>query len=110
MNAMSADSRSFVEAVGRFIDAQKLIAPSSHVIVGVSGGADSVALLAVLRKLATEPARRYEITVAHLDHGLRASASADADFVKSLAEKWSLPCFSEKRDCKAQEEAAGKGI
>lgn len=100
----------FVEAVGRFVDASGLIAPGSHILVGVSGGADSVALLAVLRALAAEPTRRYQLSVAHLNHGLRESAVGDEEFVKSLAEKWSLPCVIEKCDCKARAGELGKGI
>ncbi len=100
----------FVGAVGRFVDARGLIAPGSHILVGVSGGPDSVALLAVLRALAAEPERQYKLSVAHLNHGLRQSAIGDALFVKSLAGKWSLPCVIEKCDCKARAAELGKGI
>ena len=56
--------------------------------VGVSGGADSVALLSLLR------ARQdVLLTVAHLDHETRAGAStADAAFVRELSDAWRLPC------------------
>ena len=53
------------------------------VVVGVSGGADSVCLLHVLWLLA--PQWRLVLHAAHLDHGLRPSSQADADFVASLA-------------------------
>jgi tRNA(Ile)-lysidine synthase len=56
--------------------------------VGVSGGADSVALLSLLR-------RRADVAphVVHLDHETRGEASAgDARFVAELAERWRLPC------------------
>jgi len=56
--------------------------------VGVSGGADSVALLSLLR---TRDDLR--LTVAHLDHETRAGASAaDAAFVRDLCDAWRLPC------------------
>lgn len=56
--------------------------------VGVSGGADSVALLSLLR--ARED---LQLTVAHLDHETRAGASAlDAAFVRELCDGWHLPC------------------
>ena len=56
------------------------------VVVGVSGGADSVALAHILIKLG------YNVTIAHLNHGLRGKDSdKDADFVKTLAQKWKVP-------------------
>ena len=56
--------------------------------VGVSGGADSVALLSLLR---TRP--DLSLVVVHLDHETRGGASAeDARFVKALAERHRLPC------------------
>jgi tRNA(Ile)-lysidine synthase len=55
--------------------------------VGVSGGADSVALLSLLRGR-----RDLSLHVVHLDHETRGEASAgDARFVESLAREWGLP-------------------
>jgi tRNA(Ile)-lysidine synthase len=62
--------------------------------VGVSGGADSVALLALLRTRAD-----LALHVVHLDHQLRGDAStADAQFVQDLANHWNLPCTVARRD------------
>ncbi|MHC4789505.1 MAG: ATP-binding protein, partial [Planctomycetota bacterium] len=58
-------------AVAAFIDARALLRPGEAVLVAVSGGADSVALLAVLRELAAESGRAYQLTAAHLNHRLR---------------------------------------
>jgi tRNA(Ile)-lysidine synthase len=52
-------------------------------LVGVSGGADSVALLLGLVRL--EPAAGRRLVVAHADHGLRAESAADLAFVANLA-------------------------
>ena len=52
------------------------------VVVGLSGGADSVALLDVLTALASR--RGFRVVAAHLDHGLRASSGADAAFCRDL--------------------------
>jgi len=61
-----------------------MIRPGDRAIVAVSGGPDSVALLALLAKLA--PSLNLELHVAHLDHGWRGPASAaDAEFVRRLA-------------------------
>jgi tRNA(Ile)-lysidine synthetase-like protein len=66
--------------------------------VAVSGGADSVALLSLLRERAVrEPA--LVLHVVHLDHQTRDGASAkDAAFVQALAERWGMPCHVARRD------------
>src|SRR6478752_7213229 len=57
-------------------------------LVGVSGGADSVALLHLLHAH-----RFHNLVVCHLDHGLRGSVStADARFVAKLAQSLDLSC------------------
>ncbi len=66
-------------------------------MVGVSGGADSVALLHVLKHLANR--FPLHLGVAHLNHSLREEESdRDADFVKSLAKKLDLSCHIQKTD------------
>lgn len=67
------------------------------VVVGVSGGPDSLCLLHVLHGLRTD--YTFDLHVAHLHHGLRgAEADADADAVRALAAGWSLPCSIEGAD------------
>ena len=70
------------------------------VIVGVSGGADSLALLHSL--LALHEAFRLRLQVAHLNHQLRGDESeADACFVEELAREWGLPATVESHDVAA---------
>jgi tRNA(Ile)-lysidine synthase len=64
----------------------------------------------VLRELAAEPGRAYALHVAHLHHGLRQGADADAAFVAELAERWALPCTVERRDVPAERAAGGEGV
>lgn len=61
-----------------------------RVLLGVSGGIDSMVLLAGALRVA--PAIDLTIHVAHLDHGLRPSSGADADFVDAAARRAGLPC------------------
>lgn len=96
--------------VAEYIDAKHLVPSRAGVVVGVSGGADSVALLAVLGALADRPGREWRLTVAHLNHGLRAGAEADAAFVGELAQARSLPLVAEARDVAAEAKRAGEGI
>ncbi len=73
------------------IEREELLRSGDTVVVGVSGGPDSLCLLHVLRALAPEFALR--LVVAHLHHGLRgADADADAEFVRRIAADWDLPC------------------
>jgi tRNA(Ile)-lysidine synthetase-like protein len=70
------------------------------VVVAVSGGPDSLALLHALHTLRRQ--LRVDLHVAHLDHGLRgAEAQADAQFVAECAEAWGLPCTVEAVDVAA---------
>jgi tRNA(Ile)-lysidine synthase len=99
-----------VDAVASFIDAGNLIAPGARVVVGVSGGCDSVAALAILRQLARCEQRAYQLTVAHLDHALRGDSGDDAAFVAELARRWDLPCTVERIDVAAVADERSLGI
>ncbi|MFC1632133.1 tRNA lysidine(34) synthetase TilS [Candidatus Omnitrophota bacterium] len=67
-----------------------LLEPGEKVVVGVSGGADSVALLQLLDKL--KKPWRLKLHIAHLNHLLRpGEAERDSNFVAGLAKKMKLP-------------------
>src|SRR5262245_65593961 len=66
-----------------------MLAGGETVLVAVSGGADSVALLHVLVELA--PAWRLRLHVLHVDHQLRPDSAADADFVRTLGARLGVP-------------------
>lgn len=75
---------------------QSLAAPGDCLIVAVSGGADSVALLDLL---ATLPYYSFRLIVAHLNHLLRGPESdADERFVTELAARYGLPCETARSD------------
>lgn len=78
------------------IATHRLLPRGSRVVVAVSGGPDSVALLHVLRAL--QPTLKLSLHVAHLDHGLRPESGQDADFVRALAQRWRLPVTIERRE------------
>lgn len=72
-----------------------LFDPGQTLVVGVSGGPDSTALLHVLVQLRAEYALR--LIAAHLNHGFRgAEADADADYVRQIAAAWNVPCHTEQ--------------
>ena len=76
-------------AVDRVVRRHAMLVGGERVVVGVSGGADSVALLAVLCVLA--PAWRLQLHVLHVDHGLRPDSSNDAAFVRRLGARLGVP-------------------
>jgi tRNA(Ile)-lysidine synthase len=76
-------------AVEHTVRRHAMLAGGETVLVGVSGGADSVALLHLL--LALAPSWRLSIHVLHVDHGLRPDSVADAEFVRRLGERLGVP-------------------
>ena len=88
---------------------EDLIPPDSAVLVGVSGGADSVALLLLLYDLVAGGGTT--LAVAHLDHGLRPGAGLpEAAFVLDLARQLNLPCHIRRADVAAIARERGQGI
>jgi len=86
-----------------------LLKPGLRLAVGVSGGADSVALLRALAERSRELG--LVLHAAHLRHGLRgAEADADRDFVHSLAGELGLPFHEAQVDTDAEAEKAGETI
>jgi tRNA(Ile)-lysidine synthase len=80
------------------LQAARASVPAGAWAVGVSGGADSVALLSLLRPRAV-PGGDLSLHVVHLDHQTRGPASTDdAAFVSDLAARWGFPCSVAPRD------------
>jgi tRNA(Ile)-lysidine synthase len=67
--------------------ARALLPRGARVLLAVSGGSDSVALLAAARAPLQGP-----LEVAHVHHGLRRAADRDAAFVQDLCARLGLPC------------------
>jgi tRNA(Ile)-lysidine synthase len=87
-------ARTLLETLRDCVRRHALVVPGDRVLAAVSGGADSVALLAALVDLRGELG--ITVAVAHLDHGLRGAASTgDRTFVETLARAHDLPCVSE---------------
>jgi tRNA(Ile)-lysidine synthase len=93
----AALERKLLKEVSRLLKELALVHSSQPLIVAVSGGADSLALLLLLAQL-RQPLG-LDIHVAHLDHGLRGQESLmDARFVEETALRLELPVTLERED------------
>ena len=85
---------------------RSLLPAGCTVLCAVSGGADSICLLDLVRRLG-------DVTVlcAHFDHGIRGAESArDAAFVEALCKEWGVPFFPGRGDVPAYAAANGLSI
>ena len=74
------------------ISLHRVFMPGERVVVAVSGGPDSLALLSILREIL--PVVPLHLTVAHFDHGWRVDSVEDRDFVASMAAEWGFEFHS----------------
>lgn len=102
---MSTDA--FLGKIRNFIAKEKLINKGDSIVMGVSGGADSVALFKVLCELRKElDLKLYVVTV---NHGLREEAALECDYVKSLCEAEGVSFTLVKEDVNALAAKLGVG-
>jgi tRNA(Ile)-lysidine synthase len=93
------------------ITSRGLLEKDDAVLVGVSGGADSVALLQLLWELNQKQGWSLQLHIAHLNHQLRGEdAEEDARFVEALAERCKLPFTAASVDVRQHAEQAGLSI
>lgn len=69
-----------------------LVDPDKPILVGISGGPDSLMLLHVMRQLS------LNLIAAHMDHKLRDESVADLQFVQEICQKWGVPLITESVD------------
>jgi len=99
----------FVVEVQACIEAHAMLSPGDKVIVAVSGGADSMALLFALFQLRS----MYDLTlmVAHVNHQLRGTeAEQDALFVEQQAACLGLPFYQTRVDVRALQRSSGMSL
>lgn len=96
----------FLQQLHRFISQHTMIEKGETVLVAVSGGADSLALLYGLHSLRTQ--LECHLHVAHLNHNLRPDADADAEFVRQHAVRLAVPFSLDKVELPVPSESAGR--
>lgn len=98
-----------VNKVLQFIEEKKMLLPNDSVIVGVSGGADSVCLLNIL--IMMKDIIPITVYVVHIEHGIRGLESIeDANYVESLADKYNLGFKKFSYDVQAEASNACLGM
>ena len=94
------------QSVKNTVELFDMIRQNDSVLIGVSGGPDSVALLHVLRSLSSDGL--FTIAAAHLNHCLRGTDSDnDMTFVQLLCDKLDVPCYTAQKDVRAYKEEHG---
>lgn len=100
---MKTETNFFLNTVADTIRKNALLVTGDSLLIGVSGGADSVALLTAMLEL-SQPALS-KIGIAHLNHHLRGDESKrDSEFVEKLALKLGIDCYIETQNVKAYQE------
>lgn len=74
----------------------KLINDGDRIVIGVSGGPDSICLLHVLNSIKEN--LKIEIFVAHVNHMIRDVADSETEYVQEFCKKINVPCFVKKID------------
>jgi tRNA(Ile)-lysidine synthase len=94
-----------LEQISKNIRDRNLFRHDEQILVAVSGGVDSVALLHALHELGCR------FTVAHFNHSLRGRESdADQKFVQQIAERLGLKIITDSADVKAHAKKSGQSI
>lgn len=82
------------------IEQNNMLRSGDKIVVGVSGGADSIALLYALNSI--KSLYNIDIVCAHLNHGIRgADADRDEKFVKEISKQLGIECYSKTVDIPA---------
>ena len=75
-----------------------LIVDGDKIVLGVSGGPDSICMLDNLREVKEEQIIEFEIYVAHINHMIREEADLETDYVRDFCIKKNVPCFVRKEN------------
>ena len=89
-----------INKVLQTIKKYNLIENWDRLVLGVSGGPDSICMLSILNKIRNDEKNKlqFEIVVAHINHMIRVEAKDDEIFVKQFCEKINVPFYSKSID------------
>ena len=87
-----------ITKVKEYMEKYHMVHSGDSILVGLSGGADSVCLLFLLKKISEEIP--FALKAVHIHHGLRKESDEEERFVKKLCKEWEIPCESVSADVK----------
>lgn len=76
-----------IDKIYRYIEQNNMLTDCERVVVGLSGGADSVCLLMVLKGYIERKHLQTELCAVHVNHGIRQEAGDDEEFARALCER-----------------------
>ena len=86
------------EKILNTITKYKMIESGDSIVIGVSGGPDSMCLLQALIQIKEKKKLNYKIYVAHINHGLRKEADGETKYVQDFCAKNNIECFVKKEN------------
>ena len=86
------------EKILKFIRDNNLIRSKEKVILGVSGGPDSMCMLDILSKIQKDKKIEFEIIVTHINHMIRREAVEDEEYVENYCNKRGIKCYIKRID------------
>ncbi|MDZ5713806.1 tRNA lysidine(34) synthetase TilS [Jeotgalibacillus haloalkalitolerans] len=92
--------------VKAYCEKHEMVSSGDKVLIGVSGGPDSLALLHFFRENRPD----LKVEAVHVDHGLRGSSAADAAYVKAYCKLHQIPFHLLLADVKGRMEQTGEGV
>ena len=100
MNRIKESLEDLEDKVLKTIKKYNLIENGDKIVLAVSGGPDSIAMLNILNKFKTNNCIDFDICVAHVNHMIREEAKEDEEFVKSYCKKNKIEFYSKSIDVK----------
>jgi tRNA(Ile)-lysidine synthase len=98
-----------LKTVKNTIENASMLAQGDHLLIAVSGGPDSVALMQVLILLSSQ--YQLHLTTAHLNHGLRgAEAKGEEEFVRRLCTEKGMACICKTVDIRTLQIGSGRSL
>lgn len=98
------------DKVIKTIKTYNLIESGDKLVLGVSGGPDSISMLKILTDFKNEKIFKFDFVVAHINHGLRENAKIDEKFVKDYCDKNNIEFYVCHADIKKEAERNKKGL
>ncbi|MBQ7411084.1 MAG: tRNA lysidine(34) synthetase TilS [Clostridia bacterium] len=98
------------EKVIETIKKHNLINDGDRIVCGVSGGPDSISMLNILKELKQDNYFKFDICVAHINHGLRENAKIDEQYVLDYCKKNGIECFVLNTNIKDIAEKEKRGL